>query len=840
MKKKLYLVDASAMFFRAFYAIRPLTNSQGMPTNAIYGFLSMTIKLLKESRPDYIAYCFDLPTPSFRKNIFPEYKANRSDTPEDLIPQIPYMKSLPTLLGLPAFEKNEFEADDLIGSLSHFGKKNKLEVIIVSGDKDFAQLVDEDIKIFDPMKNLTLDAEGVKAKWGVTPSQFIDYLAITGDSSDNIPGVKGLGPKGAQNLLNEYKNLEDIYIHIEDIKNKGAKQKLIDSQSNALLSKKLVTIVTDIKIVDTVDELKPKEADIPALIKVLDELNFETFKKNFLTQNANNTTSSAVESSNNTLLESKSFNVVDQNELMDKLDIDDFVWVIQHLEKNYLMKENFLAELLNIDDFKKSVEHKLISIKGYDVKKIFRKFNFHCEVKWDQRIAAYVLKAGNINDFATLSLEYLNTAITESISLEDLANINLQLEDKLKNELQNKKLDQILETIEIPLIEVLYEMENRGVLLDTKYLSEESKLLADDILKLEKEIYKLADGEFNIASPKQLGQVLFEKLMLPTDKKTKTGYSTDSDVLEKLRTLHPICQFVIDFRELSKLKSTYVDSLPQLVDATTHRLHTDFNQALTTTGRLSSVNPNLQNIPIRTERGLRVRRAFIAEQGNLLVSADYSQIELRVLAHITDDPQLLKFFKEDLDIHAKTASEVFEVPLDKVTSEQRRQAKAVNFGIAYGQGPYGLAENLGISRTEAKDIINRYFTRFPGVKKYMEDIVRLAYENGYVETLIGRRRYLPEIHSKNHAVKSFGERAAINAPIQGTASDIVKMAMLEVHHEFKGKMLIQVHDELLFELPEVNIDANMKKIKSIMENCIQLKVSLKINIDSGKNWQEAH
>lgn len=837
MKKKLYLVDASAMFFRAFYAIRPLTNSQGMPTNAIYGFLSMTIKLLKDFKPDYIAYCFDLPTPSFRKDIYPEYKANRSDTPSDLIPQIPYMKSLPELLGLPSFEKENFEADDLIGSLARYGEENNLEVIIVSGDKDFAQLVNENIKLFDPMKDITFDIAGVKNKWGVRPDQFIDFLSITGDSSDNIPGVKGIGPKGAQNLLEQFNNLEDIYCHIEQVKNVSAKKKLVDNKENAFLSKKLVKIETNINLVTDLEELKTKETNLSSLLKVLEELNFENFKKSFLLQNTLSQQGAETKSSSSdiTLYEST------PNEIFKSLEINSCMWIIKINDQIYICSDNNkYSRIENVDELNQIVEKHLLSIKGFDLKKVFKKINFCHNVKTDIMLSAYVLKAGNIKSFESLCQEYLSTNITPETPVKDLISYHILLENKLHNELVEKKLDQILETIELPLIEVLYEMEQQGISLDTDFLRQQSKELEQQILKIEQQIYKICDQEFNIASPKQLGSILFEKLNLPTDKKTKTGYSTDSDVLEKLKPLHPVAEKVLEFRELTKLKSTYVDALPLLVDTKTKRLHTELNQAVTTTGRLSSTNPNLQNIPIRTERGMMVRKAFIAKNNFALVSADYSQIELRVLAHITDDPGMISAFKNNFDIHAATASEVFGVSLDSVNSEQRRQAKAVNFGIAYGQGVYGLAETLGISRTEAKNIITRYFERFPGVKKYMENIVKNAYEQGYVETLIGRRRYIPEINSKNHAIKSFGERAAINAPIQGTASDIVKMAMLEIHHEFKGKMLLQVHDELLFEIQSQEVDASIKRIKNIMENCISLKVPLKVNISHGKNWSEAH
>ncbi len=838
--KKLYLVDVSSMFFRAFYAIRMLNNSQGLPTNAIYGFLSMSIKLLRDIQPDYLVYCYDQKTPSFRKKIFDGYKANRREIPEKLIPQIPYIEKLTKLMGIPGLGKENYEADDIIGSLTKFGLENQLEVVIISGDKDFAQLVNERVTLFDTMKNKRYNVHDIVEKWGVYPHQFIDYLAITGDSSDNVPGVKGLGPKGAQTLLKKFESLDKIYENIDLIENSSQKKKLIEFKEDAYLSKKLVKIVKDLNLVDTLDDISLKPVNNEKLEKILDELEFSSFKKNLLGTPVEN--KKQFEKIHNKKYPSIKVKKISQKDVSSWLKTGDSIWVWKDPRQFFINHGNdcglFSGELEKLGEV---LNKKKLKWKGFDIKSIWREMNIYKgEVQVDVLLSAYLLKAKNIKNLDEIYQNECGRNLPEFPKPQDIIYALEECHEVLTKKLREQKMLPILQTMDLPLIEVLASMETKGVMLDLQRLSEESKELEKEIKELEKDIKNLAGEEFNIASPKQLSVILFEKMDFKKSKKTKTGYSTATDVLEKLTNEHPIARKIIDYRELSKLKSTYVDSLPNLVNVHSGRIHTIFNQASTSTGRLSSNHPNLQNIPIRTQRGKKVRKAFIVPKGMKMLSADYSQIELRILAHITQDKELTKAFNKDLDIHSWTASEIFSVPLEKITPDQRRMAKTVNFGIAYGQGVYGLSETLQIPRKQAKEIIENYFEKFQEVKTYMDQTIEQAKTQGYVETLFGRRRYLPELFSKNPVQRQFGERAAINAPIQGTASDLVKMVMLELHEHYPREILLQVHDELIFELPEKDIEDHGQRIKKIMENNVQLKVKLKVNISWGDNWAEAH
>ncbi len=839
--KKLYLVDVSSMFFRAFYAIRALNNSEGLPTNAIFGFLSMSVKLLKDVKPDYMVYCYDQPGPSFRKDIYEEYKANRGETPEDLIPQIPYIKKLTELMGIPGIGLEKYEADDVVGSLAKYGRENKLEVVIVSGDKDFAQLIKDKVTMFDTMKDVVYDVDKVIEKWGVHPDQFIDYLALCGDSSDNIPGVKGIGPKGAQKLLTNFKSLDGIYENIDKVKTASHIKKLKEAKEMAYVSKELVTIKTDLDLVKSLDEISLKPIKSDELAEVLDELEFSSFKKNLLgaSASAKKGGTSGDTEKRKAKIKTKEIDALELDKWLSKKD-EVFAW--KDSRSFFICKENECR--LVSDDLSKLGEilsGKDLFWKGYDVKTLWREMQVsQGEVKEDLLLSAYLLKAGSIKSFEEVYQTYIGGSLPEFPEAADIYTAYQETQEVVLERLKEQKMLPILQTVDLPLVEVLSAMENKGVMLDTDQLAKESQDLQKEIEQLENEVQEIAGEKFNVASPKQLSSILFEKMELTKGKKTKTGYSTATDVLEKLVEESPIAQKVLDFRELSKLKSTYVDALPELVNEKTGRIHTVFNQALTTTGRLSSNHPNLQNIPIRTERGRKVREAFIVPPKCKMLSADYSQIELRILAHITGDDGLTKAFNEDRDIHSWTASEIFSIKMSEVDSEQRRRAKAVNFGIAYGQGPYGLAETLKISRTESKEIIDNYFKKFPGVAEYMDEVVERAKENGFVETLFGRRRYLPELKSKNPMQRNFGERAAINAPIQGTASDLVKMAMLELYEDYPEEMLLQVHDELIFELPEKEIQDHAAKIKEVMEGNVQLNVKLKVNVAWGDNWSEAH
>jgi DNA polymerase-1 len=850
--KKLFLVDVSSMFFRAYYAIPPLNTKSGLPTNALYGFLSMTVKLLRE-KPDYIGFCFDRKEPSFRFDLYNEYKANRGEMPDDLQPQVPYIRELSQRLGIACFDKKGFEADDIIGTLVQLGKSHKVDTVIVSGDKDFAQLVGPKVSMFDTMRDKRYDVQGVIDKWGVSPEQMIDYLAIVGDSSDNIPGVKGVGPKGAQKLLAEYKTLDGIYKNIDQVKGPSVQKKLKENKKEAELAKKLVTIETNVDMGVTLEDLKPKEIDREHLTELLEELEFLSFTKNLFGTKSSSSkpeskpkkkkAKSSVSVGESGLSSAKKEEKWSLNQLAEKVEPYSDIWA--HLDERslYIVYDKSLVQVeASLEEVGRVLSEKSLSWSGFDVKSIWRQLKLKQPVTpaWDSMLAGYVVRPGNIDSFEKLFNQYTGKTTPDLAGGTDIYKCHQELKKILKKKLKEFRGEQILKEIELPLVPVLHDMEQVGMFVDVKELGKQSQSLEKDISRLEKLVHKEAGESFNVASPKQLGHILFEKLGLPSSKKTKTGFSTSSDVLSKLVNEYPICGHVLEFRELSKLKSTYVDALPELIDSETGKLHTHLRQAVTTTGRLSCNNPNLQNIPIRTQRGRDIRKAFVAQKGYQLLSADYSQIELRVLAHITEDEGLCRAFQSDRDVHAATAAEVFDVDLADVTPDLRRKAKAVNFGIAYGQGVYGLSESLGIPRGEAKEIIERYFNRFKKVKAYMEDIVDLAKKQGYVETMFGRRRYIDELSARNKAVQKFGERAAINAPMQGSASDIVKKAMIDIYESVPTPMLLQVHDELLFECATDEAEELATEVRELMEDAVQMSVPLVVNTAYGNNWDEAH
>lgn len=816
----------------------------------------MLVKLMKSKEPDYLVFCYDRKEPSFRKDLDPNYKANRTEMPDDLAPQIPYIKTVAQLMGIPGFEVERYEADDIIGAVTDFARRNHLEVVIVSGDKDFGQLIEPGVTLYDTMKEVVYDSAGVKEKWGIEPKQVIDYLALVGDSSDNIPGVAGVGPKGAQKLLADFGTLENIYKNLDKISSASLREKLITSKDNAFLSQKLVTIAKDVPLDLSLEKLTRKPADSVALRALLQDLNFKSFEKSLLgdeqVPKSADSQADVVSSSTPATENSHVAFVLDESSSVEQ-DIQPqdgkkiftkgaAVWGLSSDSGLFIAFENKVYRLAGErKDWGEVLTPLQLQWQGHELKPFWRELEIdNPRTIWSSALAAYVVRPGSDVSFTALFTKYTGSVLPALMTGTQLYKASLRLREELEKALVSVAGGKVLADLELPLEPILYDMERAGVRIDEALLKKQSDSLAQDIRGLEKEIFASAGENFNIGSPKQLGHILFEKLKLPVGKKTKTGYSTDTDVLDKLMEVHPIAKLVIQYRELTKLKSTYVDALPLLVNPQTHRLHTTFNQAHTATGRLSSTNPNLQNIPIRTERGSQIRRAFIARDGNLLVSADYSQIELRILAHITEDPGLCRAFSEGLDIHTATAAEVFSVALKDVTPDLRRKAKAVNFGIAYGQGAFGLAENLGISRSEATDIIKNYFKKFSGVSRYMDETIERAKEKGYVETLFGRRRYLDELQSKSAMVRKFGERAAINAPIQGTASDLVKMAMINLRGQTSLQMLLQVHDELIFEGPKDEVPSEMAKICKYMESVAQLKVPLQVNCSSGLNWGEAH
>ena len=864
--KRLFLVDISSLFFRAFYAIRPLTSPQGLPTNAVYGVVSMLTKLLKEENPDFIVICYDRKEPSFRKEIYTDYKANRSEMPEELGPQIPIIKKVIELLGLPALEVPGFEADDIIGTLALAGRQQGHEVFIVSGDKDFSQLIVDHMYLYDTMKNETLGPKQILEKWGVPPESFLDYLALVGDSSDNIPGVTGIGPKGAQNLLGDYKTLDGVYQNISKIKSESVRKKLEAGKENAYMSKDLARIVTDVPVETNIATYQPRTLMHSELLALFQELNFKSFekaltegtltskiaadsssKKSFefaLSSQANFESSKIVSSSGSPLdsgLPSLPTESLAVGELSKKFAAGSSVWFFSGERGVALSDGQSVYEMQGeLQELGQAIGTLKLQLKGHDLKSFWHQINISEPVaSWDSLLAAYALRPGEYQEFDKIYSWMCGRPLPELPNSSDLIQAQIILESSLRAELSRTCVENIYQDLELPLAAILYRMETIGIKLDKQLLSAESKELGLALRELEASIHRLADSDFNIASPKQLSQILFEKLKLTAYKKTKTGYSTDNEVLEKLLKEHEIIPHILQYRELAKLKSTYVDALPLMVK-NDGRIHSTFNQALTTTGRLSSTDPNLQNIPIKTERGARVRKAFIAEKDQVLLSVDYSQIELRILAHYSDDPNMIKAFEQDLDIHTATASEVFGVSLSEVTPEMRRKAKAVNFGIAYGQGAFGLAETLAIPRGEAQDIIKRYFERFSRVQNYIEETIAKAKEQGYVTTLDGRRRYIDELKSSNGMLRKFGERAAINAPIQGSASDIVKRAMIALAKVSKLKMILQVHDELIFEGEPQLVHTEAPRIVAIMESVVKLKVPLKANMSIGSNWDEAH
>ena len=890
--KKLYLVDISSFFFRSYYAVPPhMTSPKGLPTNALYGTLSMLLKLRDKKKPDYLASCFDSKEPSFRSELFPSYKADREEMPEDLKRQVPFLKNMIKLLGIYSIERAGFEADDLIGTMTAFGRAKDLSVVIVSGDKDFAQLVSKDTVLFDTMKSKIYSPEGVKEKWGVLPHQMIDYLALAGDSSDSIPGVRGIGPKGAVRLLEEYSDLENIYKNLSHVKG-ALRQKLESGKELCFLSQKLVTIRQDVPISCELKNLEWPFAKSPELKAFLKELGFASFLKNLYREEIKNKASVPQETKPATLgasaekkalSEEKASSIqsekpskrkssaLKQKTLMDlknkgpetedskklifsaepvkQSPLDFFtslkpysslyVWLLEDklcvaYESTVKVFESPLPEGTG-----ELLDNKWIRYSGYDLKACWKHLGCKKPIpEWDLMIASHLLDSDSPISFEHVVTKHLKQSPSEDP--KEAYQAHKVLRKTLEEEMKSKGLWELFKSIEIPLAAVLYNMEEKGVLIDKAEVKRQSHSLEKDLKLLEEGIHELASESFNINSPKQLADVLFEKLGLPKGRKTKSGFSTDSYTLMKIKDLHPILPLLLDYRELFKLKATYIEALVALVSFKTGRIHTHFQQTATSTGRLSSIHPNLQNIPIRTPRGRQIRKCFISPKDELLVSADYSQIELRLLAHITEDPGLCRAFKEDLDVHAVTASEIFHVPLKEVTSDLRAKAKAVNFGIAYGQGAFGLAEFLSIPRQTAREIIDNYFNKFKKVRDYIESTKQEAARKGYVTTLFGRKRFFKSSDFRHPRLRALSERAAVNAPIQGSASDLVKKAMIEAHESLPLALLLQVHDELLFECPEGEFLHEEKCIRSLMENVSPLKVPLKMNIASGKNWKEAH
>ncbi len=895
--RKLVLVDGNSILNRAFYGImgsKMLTTKDGTPTNAVYGFLAILFKIIDDIKPEFLVVAFDKKGPTKRHKMYDGYKANRKGMPDELACQMPIIKDVLRAMNIDIIEKEGYEGDDILGTLSVFGERQGLEVTILSGDRDTFQLATDKVTIRIPRTKMgkteeeDFNREKVKEVYGIEPKQLIEVKGLQGDTSDNIPGVPGIGEKTALKLIQEYSSIENLYSEIEkgqapDVKGKS-RERIIENKDLAILSKELGTIDVNSPIEENLEEFKLEEWNNEEVLKLFKELNFNRYIERFhLTEGIFEEPEEQEEKfeiKEISIEELKSkinqelfykFSTIEENkdEYIIKNKIDKIYAYFKDENtvyfSNILGKENILKEIFEDGNIKKygyktSTDYLLLKQLGITTKGIV----------YDAEIAVYDLDPSNMKyKMEDVAYQYLDFSIEEYIKglgIKKEEQINLFEENSKSNEYENtlnavnayliqklyektikeiKNLNEmdLFNNIEMPLVEVLAEMQYEGIKIEKDKLESFGVELKQNIDELTKEIYDLSGQEFNINSTKQLGEILFEKLKLPVVKKTKTGYSTDVDVLEKLKSEHPIIEKILEYRSLTKLNSTYVEGLKPYINKVTGRIHSYFHQTITATGRISSTEPNLQNIPTRIELGKRLRKAFVPKEGYVFIDADYSQIELRVLAHISQDENMINAFKHDEDIHKQAASNVFNVPIEEVTKEQRSHAKAVNFGIVYGISDFGLGEQIGVSRKKAKDYINQYLEKYSGIKKFMDDIVEKAKEQGYVETLFNRRRYIPELKSKNFNIRQFGSRVAMNTPIQGTAADIMKIAMINVYKKLKeekleSKLILQIHDELLIEAKEDEKERVKNILQSCMENAIKLDVPLKAEVSEAYNWYE--
>ena len=901
MSKKLVLIDGHSILNRAFFGLPDLTNSQGVHTNAVYGFLNIMFKILEEEKPDYLTVAFDVHAPTFRHKMVEEYKGTRKPMADELRQQVPLIKEMLKAMGITIVEKEGYEADDILGTLSVKAEKEGMDVAVISGDRDLLQLATEHVMIRIPKTKKTGTeienylADDVVEKYGVTPKEFIDVKALQGDTADNIPGVPGIGEKTAGALIAKYHSIEAVHEDAPNVKPPRASKNIVEFWDQAVMSKELATIITDAPVdyefkdaqIDGIDSLYTEEA-----FMMCKRLEFKNLLPRFDVQAPKNN----VEENFKVISDQKSlddiikraskkdvaFSIIPgkpggedtdgQLSLFEQNDTNDYIALVlvfseediyfiktgKEITSDYLNKqlEALDANTWISPDLKKNLH--LMKAGGFtpdERKKYF-----------DMTVAAYLLNPllgdypydGVAKDYLSIVLsskkDYLGKLTCEQMIKEDEkkvvdyacyeAYIAWKSKEILESNLKEKGMYELYENIEMPLVFVLYDMEKEGIRADGDKLKEYSRELAVSINKIEKRIYEEAGEEFNINSPKQLGVVLFEKLQLPNEKKTKTGYSTSAEVLDKLAPDHPIVADVLEYRQLSKLKSTYADGLINFIEQD-GKIHTTFNQTITATGRLSSTDPNLQNIPIRIELGKLIRKVFLPEEGHLFVDSDYSQIELRVLAHLSDDEKLIAAFKNGQDIHRSTASLVFDTPFDEVTDIQRRNAKAVNFGIVYGISAFGLANDLNIGRKEAQAYIDSYFEKYPKIKAFLDKTVSEAKEKGYIKTMFGRIRPIPELSSSNFMQRQFGERVAMNSPIQGTAADIIKIAMIRVHdrllkENLKSKLILQVHDELLIETAEGEKEYVIELLEEEMHKAADLKVSMEVGTECGYDWYDAH
>ena len=886
--RRLFLIDGSSYIYRAYFAIRHLSNSKGFATNAVYGFINMLLKVVREQQPDHLAVIFDAKGPTFRKEIYPEYKANRAAMPDDLVPQLPIIKDVVRAFNMPAIELNGYEADDIIATLAKRFANEGMEITVVTGDKDLMQIVTDRVRLLDTMKDKTTGLVEVAERFGGSPDKVIEVQALAGDSSDNVPGVPGIGEKTAVGLIQEFGTVEELLANIDKVKGKKRQENLREFGEQARLSRQLVTLVDDVPLDLDYEQFALSEPDREALTTIFKEMEFHKLLQEFSSDSRSST-----ENYRAVLTEAELDDLLQRLEKAERISFDsettgldptraDLVglsfavepgeaWYIP-LTHNYLGVPDQLGMELVLDRLRPLLEDpakpKIGQNLKYDLLVLRRAGIMVQGADFDTMIASYLANpAAKSHGMDNLAMELLGRkTITFSevagsgknqigfwevevekattYAAED-ADVTLQLAHKLEPMVTAAEQDKLFHEVEMPLVEVLTDMEWQGVRVDAELLGELSRDMEGKLAELEKEIHQMAGGPFNVASPKQLGEILFERLKLPRGKKTKTGWSTDVEVLNNLAEEHEIAARILDYRSLAKLKGTYTDALPKLIHPETGRLHTSFNQTITATGRLSSSDPNLQNIPIRNEEGRRIREAFIPAEGNLLLSADYSQVELRILAHLADEDILKESFAHGEDIHQRTASEIFGVFPEMVTPEQRRQAKTINFGVLYGMSAFGLAKSLGIGRRDAQTYIDNYFARYPKVAGFLEERREEARRNKFVVTILGRRCAVPEIDSSNGAIRGYAERNAINYPIQGSAADIIKVAMIRIFKRLKDeglatKMVLQVHDELVFDVPAEELETVRELVRSEMEGAVPLSVPLSVDIGVGKNWREAH
>lgn len=859
--EKLLLIDGNSLLHRAFHALPLLSTSKGVYTNAVYGFTNMLFRLLQEEEPDYIAIAFDKKGPTFRHKEYAAYKATRPETRPELIGQFGLLKDVLKAMNINYVELDNYEADDLLGALSKIAEDAGVFTKIVTGDKDALQLVSKNTHVMLTKRGITemdlYNPEKVVEKYGVPPKAITDLKGLMGDKSDNIPGVPGVGKKTASKLLVEYQTIENILENVEDLKGK-VKENIKANKEQLKMSKYLATIVRDIDVGIDIKELTLKRPNYKELLKLFNELEFYSLmEKVDVPKNEEDT---EVE----TTCEIRKLD--DLRAAIKKLKLSAIVGILIDAEKtgplDYTIRgfglsangNNFFVpyELINMDRearqiFTEFVEDETvlkITHDGKFVRNLFRKMGIDFCFRFDTMLAAYLLDPSKSQyELENLAFEYLGLNIKDT-DVGEKASCLVSLKTALQQRIEVCEMNELYEQVEMPLSTVLSDMELSGFKISIEKLEKLSDEFGSKLSVLTKEIYDLAGIEFNINSPKQLGGILFERLGLPVIKRTKTGYSTNAEVLEKLKGSHPIIEKVLDYRFLMKMKSTYADGLLELVDRETEKIYTSLNQTVTSTGRISSTEPNLQNIPVRTEVGRSIRGVFTADgPKHILLSGDYSQIELRVLAHISNDSGLIEAFNKGEDIHTRTASEVFGVPPEEVTYDLRDKAKAVNFGIVYGISDFGLAQGLGISNKEAQGYIDAYFKKYPGVRDYVRETIKSAKQNGFVTTMLNRRRYIPDINSRNYHSRTFAERVAMNTPIQGSAADIIKVAMVKVYRhlkerKLKTKMLLQIHDELIFDVPEEEVDEAVELIKNDMENAISLKVPLVVDFKKGYTWEE--